>query len=164
MEAKQQRHIIDILFVLTLFGLFALSAIFLISVGADVYSKTVEHMDENFDTRTSMAYITEKVRQSDKSGALSVGSLENHDAIIITTQAAGVNYYTYLYEHEGFLKELMVREDILLGPEAGQEILAVTGFTLTPVNDKLLNCQISVKEDQTYNLWISVHAGGFAHE
>lgn len=164
MEVKQQKHIIDILFVLTLFGLFALSAIFLISVGADVYSKTVEHMDESFDARTSMAYITEKIRQSDKSSSLSVELWENRDAIIITTQNADMNYYTYLYEHDGFLKELMVREDIPLGPEAGVKILPVTDFTLTPINDKLMNCQISVKEDQTYDLWISVHSGGIAHE
>ena len=164
MEVKQQKHIIDILFVLTLFGLFALSAIFLISVGADVYSKTVDHMDENFDTRTSMAYITEKIRQSDKDGAITIGQLENRDAIIICSQIADTPYYTYLYEHEGYLKELLVRKDIPLGPEAGQAILPVSGFYLTPVNDHLLNCRISLDKDQSYNLWISVHSGGLSHE
>ncbi|MBQ8596848.1 MAG: DUF4860 domain-containing protein [Lachnospiraceae bacterium] len=164
MEVKQQKHIIDILFVLTLFGLFALSAIFLISVGADVYSKTVDHMDENFDTRTSMAYVTEKIRQSDKENAISIGLLEGQDAIIITTHISDTNYYTYLYEHDGYLKELMVREGIELGPEAGQNILAVSDFSVTQINDKLMNCQISINEEQTYDLLISVHAGGIANE
>lgn len=164
MEVKQQKHIIDILFVLTLFGLFALSAIFLISVGADVYSKTVDHMDENFDTRTSMAYITEKIRQSDEAGAVSLGQLEGIDAIIITSQVGETQYRTYLYEHDGYLKELMCRRDIQLSPEAGQNILAVSNFSVTQINDKLMNCQISVIGGQTYDLLISVHAGGIAHE
>lgn len=164
MEVKQQKHIIDILFVLTLFGLFALSAIFLISVGADVYSKTVKHMDENFDTRTSMAYVTEKIRQSDTADAVSIGLLDGQDAIIITTLISDTNYYTYLYEHDGYLKELIVREGIELGPEAGQNILAVSDFSVTPINDKLMNCQISLSDDQTYDLMISVHTGGIANE
>ena len=65
MEERQQRHIIDVLFVLALFGIFALSAIFLITIGADIYGKTMNNMERNFDARTALAYITEKVRQSD---------------------------------------------------------------------------------------------------
>ncbi len=164
MEVKQQKHIIDILFVLTLFGLFALSAIFLISVGSNVYRKTVDHMNENFDTRTSLAYITEKIRQSDKEASISIGDLEGTDAIIIATQAGDANYNTYLYEYDGFLKELMVREDITLGPEAGQNILAVSDFSVTPVNEHLINCQISVNSRQSYDLLISIHTGGIVHE
>lgn len=164
MKGKQQKHIIDILFVLTLFGLFALSAIFLISVGADVYSKTVNHMEENFDTRTSMAYVTEKIRQSDREGALTIGQLDGHDALIITTQVSGTSYHTYLYEYDHYLKELMTPDNITLGPEAGQNILTVSTFTLTRINDKLVKCRISVQEDQSYELLISVHAGGIANE
>lgn len=164
MEVKQQKHIIDILFVLTLFGLFALSAIFLISVGANVYSKTVDHMDENFDTRTSLAYITEKIRQSDREGCITIGNLDGNDAIIITTHTDDTDYYTYLYQHDGYLKELMVREDISLGPDAGQDILAISDFSVTLINDKLINCQISVNDRQTYDLMISVHTGGVVYE
>lgn len=164
MEVKQQKHIIDILFVLTLFGLFALSAIFLISVGANVYSKTVDHMDENFDTRTSLAYITEKIRQSDQEGGVCVGKLNDRDAIIITTHGSDTDYYTYLYQHDGYLKELMVRQDISLGPEAGQNILKISDFSVTPISDKLMNCHISINDEQTFDLLISVHAGGISNE
>ena len=164
MEVKQQKHIIDILFVLTLFGLFALSAIFLISVGANVYSKTVDHMDENFDTRTSLAYITEKIRQSDQEGGVCVGKLNDRDAIIITTHGSDTDYYTYLYQHDGYLKELMVRQDISLGPEAGQNIIKVSDFSVTPISDKLMNCHISINDEQTFDLLISVHAGGISNE
>ena len=84
MLEKQQRHIIDIFFVIALFCLFALSAIFLISIGADIYGKTVTNMEDNFNTRTALAYITEKVRQSDKDGQISVD---------LTGKAAGRGAY-----------------------------------------------------------------------
>ena len=40
---KQEKHfIVDILFVLALFGVFAVSALALVTIGADVYQHTVE--------------------------------------------------------------------------------------------------------------------------
>ena len=45
---KQEKHfIVDILFVLALFGVFAVSALALVTIGADVYQHTVEDMGVN---------------------------------------------------------------------------------------------------------------------
>lgn len=163
MLEKQQRHIIDIFFVIALFCLFALSAIFLISIGADIYGKTVTNMEDNFNTRTALAYVTEKVRQSDKDGQISVGQIEDLPALVITESSTGSSYQTYLYAYEGHLKELMCKSDLILGPEAGQDILSVSDFTLAPVNDDLLKCTISLSSKESYVLYISIHAGGLMH-
>ena len=160
MEEKQQKHIIDIIFVLALFCLFALSAIFLISIGADIYGKTVYNMESNFNTRTALAYVTEKVRQSDVEGQVCVGEFNDLEALVITSQIGGTNYNTYIYAYDGCLKELMCREDIILGPEAGQNILEISEFSLTPVGDHLINCRIADDKEQSYELYISIHSGG----
>lgn len=164
MEERQQRHIIDVLFVLALFGIFALSAIFLITIGANIYGKTMDNMENNFDTRTALAYITEKVRQSDLDGQISVGELAGCPALIISSGTEGNQYRTYLYEYQGSLKELMMKQDVLLSPLAGQDILAVSDFELLPVNNRLINCRITISDQQTYDLYISVHAGGVTLE
>ncbi len=164
MEFKPQKHIIDLLFVITLFCLFALSAIFLISIGANVYGKTVNAMEDNFNTRTSIAYITEKVRQSDQEKSFSIGQLDDCQAIVIQTQSSDTTYFTYLYEYEDTLRELTTRSDIHLGPEAGQIILSVFDFKLTPINDHLFACDIVVNEEQAYHLYISLHSGGLENE
>lgn len=164
MELKQQNHIIDLLFVITLFCIFALSAIFLISIGAGIYGKTVDHMEGNFNTRTALAYITEKVRQSDNNASISIGELDGCEAIIITSHSDAADYYTYLYEHEGYLKELMTRQDIALGPAAGQNILAISSFSIKPVNKRLFNCQITIGSEQTFDLYINIHSGGIQYD
>lgn len=164
MEERQQRHIIDILFVLALFGIFALSAIFLITIGANIYGKTMNNMERNFDTRTALAYITEKVRQSDLDSRISVGELDGCPALIISSGTEENQYKTYLYEYQGSLKELMMKQDILLSPSAGQNILNVSDFELTPVNNRLVNCRITISDGQTYDLYISVHSGGITLE
>ncbi len=160
MEEKQQKHIIDIFFVITLFCLFALSAIFLISIGADIYGKTVNNMEQNFDTRTALAYITEKVRQSDQQDQLSVGNLDGHPALIISSHTTSSDYQTYLYAYDGQLKELMVKQGVTLGPETGQNILAVSDFDLHLEGENLISCTIEIDETHSYDLFISTHAGG----
>lgn len=165
MNEKQENHIIDILFVIALFCIFALSAIFLISIGANVYGKTVEHMDSNFSQRTSFAYVTEKIRQSDQLGAVSAGELAGHPALLITQNTGGSEYITYLYKYNGYLKELMVRADTPLGPEAGQDILAVTGFSLTEVSEGLFSFTIATDDKTSCSLYVSTKsAGGDSHE
>lgn len=164
MEEKQQRHIIDILFVLALFGIFALSAVFLITIGANIYGKTMNNMENNFDARTALAYITEKIRQSDLENQIGIGDLDGRPALIISSGTGENQYKTYLYEYQGTLKELMMKPDILLAPSAGQDILTVSDFKLTPVNDRLINCCITIDQEQSYDLFISVHSGGVTLE
>lgn len=164
MEDRQQRHIIDVLFVLALFGIFALSSIFLITIGANIYGKTITNMESNFDTRTALAYITEKVRQADLENQISVGDLDGCPALIISSGTEENQYKTYLYEYQGTLKELMMKQDIQLSPSAGQDILTVSDFELSPVNSRLINCCITIDNEQSYDLFISVHSGGITLE
>ena len=71
---KQEKHfIVDILFVLALFGVFAVSALALVTIGADVYQHTVEDMGVNYESRTAVSYIMEQYfpdRSGKCSGAL----------------------------------------------------------------------------------------------
>lgn len=158
MDKRQNRHIIDVMFVIALFSLFVMSAIFLISIGASIYSKTMENMSDNFSSRTAVAYIVEKVRQSDSAGAVSVGDFDGNDAIIISSYVGSKSYITYIYEYDGALKELMVRSDITLSPSAGQNMLNVSGFSIEKVNDSLVKCQLLMSDDESYEFFINIHS------
>ena len=71
MNAKnERRHMVDVLFVLTLFCVFALCSILLIAVGAKVYQNTINSMETHFTSTTSLSYITEKIRQNDTSSGI----------------------------------------------------------------------------------------------
>lgn len=163
MNHQQEHHIIDILFVIALFCIFALSAVFLITVGANIYGKTVSHMEDNFNCRTSFAYVTEKIRQADKNGAVSVGELDGLPAILITESVGDTHYITYLYEYNGILKELMIREDTPLSPEAGQDILPVTEFSFQEINDTLFAFTIATDEESSCRLFVCKKSTGGDH-
>lgn len=161
MNQKQDKHIVDILFVIGLFCIFALSSFFLISIGANIYRKTVAHMDENFNTRTSLSYVVEKVRQADAEGAVSIGTFEGNPAVILSSEVNGIEYHTYIYEYQGMLKELMERSDISLSATAGQDILAMDRFEITAVNDHLVQCTMKTPEENTISFYICIRSGGF---
>ncbi|MGN0377212.1 MAG: DUF4860 domain-containing protein [Suilimivivens sp.] len=160
MNKRQENHIIDVLFVIALFCIFALSAVFLITIGANIYGKTVSHMESNFSSRTSFAYITEKIRQADKNGSVNIGEFDGRPALFITETLEGTDYITYLYEYDGYLKELMVRRDTPLSPSAGQDIMEISEFSLTKVNDKLFAFTIATDSENRCSLYVSQKSSG----
>ena len=113
---KQEKHfIVDILFVLALFGVFAVSALALVTIGADVYQHTVEDMGVNYESRTAVSYIMEKVRQNDTADSIFLTDLENVPALCMLSEIDEETYCTYLYLYDGHLKELFMREGASLG-------------------------------------------------
>lgn len=85
---QERRFIVDVLFVLALFGVFAVSALVLVTIGADVYQHTVQDMNSNYETRTAVSYITEKVRQNDlttadRESGVSLTTLDGQPALML---------------------------------------------------------------------------------
>ena len=96
---KQEKHfIVDILFVLALFGVFAVSALALVTIGADVYQHTVEDMGVNYESRTAVSYIMEKVRQNDTADSIFLTDLENVPALCMLSEIDEETYCPYLYK------------------------------------------------------------------
>ena len=62
---QPRRHVIDLLFTLALFCVFAASALLVVLIGADVYESSARGMDRNFGLQTSLHYVAAKVRQND---------------------------------------------------------------------------------------------------
>ena len=69
-QRRQTTHAIDFLFTITLLAFFAISALLAVVIGARVYERITENMSINYDSRTSIAYVTEKIRQHDAAGGV----------------------------------------------------------------------------------------------
>ena len=155
-QRQENNHIVDLLFVLGLFFVFTISALFLILIGSGVYKNTVDKMDRNFDTRTAFAYVTEKIRQSDISDSVSVEDFDGHQALVLKEIFDGVSYSTYLYEENGCLRELFAASDNTLTADAGQDILPVQGFEITAQRENLLKIRLTT-ESGDYTFYVSTH-------
>lgn len=126
----RSRRMTDILFTLALFCVFSVCALLVVVMGADVYHRGTEDMQQNFDSRTSLSYISTKLRQTDSAGSVTIGQLGDEPALILRETIDGMPYATWIYCHEGSLKEVFTLEENTPTPEMGQAIMALSALEM----------------------------------
>lgn len=133
----QQNHMIDFLFPVALFFVFAVSAMTVILLATGVYRSTTEHSSLNYTARTSLAYICEKIHQNDINGDVVLGTFDGCDALILKQPRREDTYQTYIYVYENELKELFIKVGVDAPAKSGKTILAVEDFSMEAVRDGL---------------------------
>lgn len=133
-KRNNRRHTVDMLFVLTLFGVFAVCASLLIAFGANIYQSTVDRTNEHYTLSTASSFITQKVHQHDESGCVRVGEYGDGPAFMLYEEIGDTRYCNYLYTYDGYLKELFIPEGSDVVPSSGQNILPVSAFTIVHNN------------------------------
>lgn len=127
---REQSHMVDLLFTLALFCVFAASSLIIVIIGADVYGRTAQGLDKNFNLNTALCYVTEKIRQNDTTGAVRLGELEGREALVLDTTVDGQTYYTYIYFHDGALREIYTAKENHVSVDDGQSIVELSDFEI----------------------------------
>ena len=97
---SRKHHIIDILFPISLYFVFTVSALTVLLLATNIYRTTTENSALNFNANTSLSYITEKIHQNDTEGAVSIGSFDGHQALILKQHYNDTEYVTYMSVRE----------------------------------------------------------------
>ncbi len=151
---------IDSVFVIALFTMFAVTAFLLILIGAKQYQHTADTMDANYESRTISSYLTEKIRQSDSQGQISIVELENLSALALETVENDVTYITYIYYYDNALREIVVNDSSVFSLGTGQEIIKTGGFETELLDDDLLKITITTTNEEKQTLFLSLHSTG----
>ena len=155
MKKKNHTHVTDVLFTLSLFCLFTACAFLVILIGIQVYKTTVSDLVDNYSSKTALSYVTEKLRQHDFAGGVSVTSLEGETALVLADDAEGETYLTYIYPYENALFELSVKECAAVSRDMGQEILQVQDFSITDKGNGFF--ELSASDTHEKNLTFLFH-------
>ncbi len=164
---RQTSHMIDFLFPLALFFCFAVSAIVLILMATGIYRSTTESSARNHVGRTALAYVSEKLHQGDADGDVFIGALGEEPALVLRRQSDGGTYCTYIYEYEGALRELFLKEGAEVPPENGSVIAEIKAFSMEKISDGLFSFVCREESGETLTQLVSVRsqsAGGTGHE
>lgn len=119
------------LFPALLFFVFLLCTIFTILIGSRVYQNIRERDYTSFRTDTALAYITNKVRQSDRADAVSVREENGCQVLVLTSDYDGTAFETWIYQMDGALWELFSQKDSGLDVYAGQMIMECDPISFT---------------------------------
>lgn len=120
---QEKKHVIDLIFPLAIFFVFAVSAFLVLLLSVHIYGDQTDKTLKNYESSTPLSYITEKVRQNDSQGNISIEDLNGVTSLVLHGSSSDVTYSTYLYVYEGWLKELTIRDDTAASPEAGKNII-----------------------------------------
>lgn len=156
-------HTVDLLFTISLFCVFAASALLLVLTGVRVYRSTAQRLEGTYSARTALAYVTEKVRQHDAEGRVSLTEIDGLTAIMLTDQAGDDIYETYIYSDGDYVCELLVRQGTTLSSDMGQQILRVDDFSITDRGDGFLELTALDDYGQSYSFLLHLrNSGGFS--
>ncbi len=120
---KRSRGGAEQLFSALLFFLFLFCTLFTILIGSRVYENIRARNDASFQTDTVLAYIVNKVRQSDRADAVAVREEEGQQVLVLTSVFDDTVYETRIYQLDGHLYELFTQKDSGIGLSYGQEIM-----------------------------------------
>ncbi len=138
---KNRSHVINLLFMLSLFCVFAVTALLVVILGADVYKEISANMDANHNARVSVAYITQKVRQSGPD-SVEIRDLGGSDALVLTQGIEGITYETWIYAQDGSLLEATA--------QAGDELFGQSITQLESLNIELSEGLLTLSVTDVY--------------
>ena len=158
---RRDKSIVDSLFLLALFGVFLICALFIVLFGAKIYKNTVKSSDDRFITRTSYTYITEKIRQNDNSKGIKIDTTGSNSVIILTRTENGKDYETFLYCDEGYLKEYTSAAGNTFNKASGTKIIALDSMYAEQCGTNLYSFTLTGSDISTdFHVSISSNIGG----
>ncbi|MDO4544620.1 MAG: DUF4860 domain-containing protein [Bacillota bacterium] len=76
---KSRKHYVDIIFIIALIGVFAMSSVMLTLLGVNIYKDSAGN-DRRQELNTASLYFAQKIRQCDDDAQISITSMEAPDA------------------------------------------------------------------------------------
>lgn len=167
MNQRHKHHTIDSMFTFFLLLSFCLFSMVLAGTGATVYKNGSAQLDENYTSRTAIAYVTEKVRQHDSAGDVFLTSVEDVPAMGFRDTVKEYAYITYVYFDGEYLCELFVRDSITPLKNMGTRLIELadlkfcdvpgeTGENTTKYRNTLLYVSATSCEGQCLSVFVPV--------
>lgn len=153
-QSGEQRYIVP-LAALLLLAVFSVSILLVLLEGASVYRRITDRDRETWQARSAYGYLTTKLRQTDREGALVVEELEGLPTL---TLGAGEEYQTRLYCYDGFLWELYSLAGLDLAPEDGERITELRDLELT-LDGGTLRAVLTQADGQSQTLTFTPRSG-----
>ena len=118
---ERQRHMTDQMFLVILFAVFAVCAFSLSMIGANIYSHTASVMNEDYEERIDISYVTEKIRQWDEKDSIEIGSFHGRTALIHTEKINGKKIQYISLSREGCVERINGKRRSGYNNDAGRE-------------------------------------------
>lgn len=153
-----KRHSLDLVVVVSLFCVYAACAFMLCAIGAQVYRGTADTMGHNYNGRTSVLYLAEKIRHNDLEGSVRVDAVNGIDALVLIERQSGRNFETWLFVQDRILYEGVFAPGTTPDVALCQPLLPMDSMTvsISQTNGQLVSVSFVAVDGKTnsIDLWL----------
>jgi len=178
MKEQNKRSNLTSLAPLLLFVIFTICILAVLLTGTDIYKKISQRDQNSFQRRTTVQYLTTRLRQSDAEKMVFVGdfhtgsagdadhTVADHDAhdaavsgdtLFLCEELNGRTFFTRIYCHEGYLCELFSEADLEISKKFGEPILALNALQFT-LQGNVLTIEIEHTDTTTETLILNLRS------
>ncbi len=147
---KDGKRLADILFVITLFCLYLVCTLTLCIIGINVYQKTINDSESNYNVRTSVLYITEKSRQNLSEQSIRIDEVNGSSALVLSQTIEGSVYDTWMYVEDGYLCEVLMPQGSEVIADIGQKIMPMDTLELSIDENSVLTIGVKDSKGESY--------------
>jgi len=158
LQIHTDRGVLDLLFILILLFIFAVSSLVIVMIGANAYKSVVNDMQANFDLRIPLSYISTKVQQHDETNAIHLLEKEGTDVLVLESTADSTSYETWIYVYDHQLYEVLLEKGQTMDLSSGMAILAVSGLDLKMTDSSLLEITSYDNTGKTLSLSLNLRS------
>ena len=151
---KRNKSIADVLVILSVFCVFALTAVFVIVFGARIYRNCVANNNDNYIERTIPLYLTTKIRSFDE-GNVFVSNYNGTDILTMQSERNGFSYNTYVYAFDNSICEYTGSADVF-DPEFGTEILPVDNLLIEETDNNLYHFTVLKSNKTSEEFYVNI--------
>lgn len=155
---KKQSHSIDVIFVLVIFCILAVSLLIVLMTGAQSYNGIKDSMEEQYSEYTCVNYIATKIRHNDTAGDVYMDSLKDGTPALCLVETHGTEkFVTYIYHHDGYVKEMFTFFGNDFDPNMGSKIVEVESLNIE-TNGSLVSISCTADSDRSASVGISLRS------
>lgn len=154
-QREQSKHNVSGLFVFLLIAAYAMFSLLLVLIGVQAYQSAVSTAERNAELRTTIGYISGRVRASD--GTVAVRQEDGYTVLCIGHALGDADYETRIYyahlegESCGGLYEQVIDVTEEFDPELGELISEIGGFSISQ-DKSLLHLILTSKDGNQYSM------------
>lgn len=97
MDKQNRQNQFPFIFIMLIYLIIVILSVMIISLGKNIYDSINEERNTNYNLRVSLSYIANKIRQSDKRGAVEIRQVSGVNALVLNEEFDEEKYQTWIY-------------------------------------------------------------------
>lgn len=140
MFLKQKRDNMVTAALLMLAGLFFVLSAITMAGGISSFTAIHKTSSKDADVRAALSFFANQVRRGDEIDGVQLTTLFDSPALAVYEYYGGYSYVTYIYFHQGQLKEMFIEHGLEFDPQAGTSLLPLRSVEFSMLEDGRISC------------------------